>query len=117
VPLAVAIACSLQAAIKQQGRHAVTLTPLYYLLYLWPANGQQPFRKLEKCFQALSIKMKTTCCILRRGRSQLVPVPEMTLEFLVLTAPTSPPLSLLLAEAGLPGLASKPMCVRTLVTL
>lgn len=38
---------------------------LYYLWEWWPANGQKPFRKLENCLQTLSIKIKTTCCILR----------------------------------------------------
>lgn len=99
------------------GRQAVKQpTGLCYLLYLQPACGRKPFRKLENRFQASSLQIKTTCWS-RKGRGWCCACgrarPERGLCALGDSCPSPSPLC---AEAGLPGLASKPMCARTLVT-
>lgn len=36
---------------------------------LWPDSGLEPVRKLENCFQVLSVKIKNTCWALRRKKT------------------------------------------------
>lgn len=36
---------------------------------LWPDSGLEPVRKLENCFQVLSVKIKNTCWALRRKKA------------------------------------------------
>lgn len=36
---------------------------------LWPDSGPEPVRKLENCFQVLSVKIKNTCWALRRKKA------------------------------------------------
>lgn len=46
------------------------VTTLYFNFpwELWPVSGLEPVRKLENCFQVLSVKIKTTCWALRRKK-------------------------------------------------
>lgn len=59
-----------QAAVKHQepgcGPHPHPLLSLEWR----PAGGQKPFRKLENCFQTLTIKIETTCFVLRGEGAQ-----------------------------------------------
>lgn len=64
------VCCPGQAAVKHQepgcGPHPHPLLSLEWR----PAGGQKPFRKLENCFQTLTIKIETTCFVLRGEGAQ-----------------------------------------------
>lgn len=97
--------------------HKAAVHPFSSIIFLelWPASGQKPFRKLENCFQTLSIKIKTTCCILRgegtRDRAWQLSCLTVFLAsvFLMVTHPPPAHFHSLLKWGSL-------ICVKTLVT-
>ena len=55
---------------KPNHESQLMVTTLYFNFpwELWPVSGLEPVRKLENCFQVLSVKIKTTCWALRRKK-------------------------------------------------
>lgn len=54
---------------SHESQFMVTTLGFNFPWELWPDSGLEPGRKLENCFQVLSVKIKNTCWALRRKKA------------------------------------------------